>query len=70
MKCQSIFGGKIRKYFKLPSAETFTSLQADSTDNKLVIFFLITQKIGFDISCKLSPIGMKWLNLFSGNVNP
>ena len=33
---------------------TFTTLWADSADDKVIIFFF-PQKIGFDISCKLSP---------------
>ena len=49
---------------------TFTTLLANSADDKLVIFFLlIYQKTDFDISCKLSPletICMKYQNLFSG----
>ena len=32
---------------------TFTTLWAYSADEKLIIFFLFSQKIGFDISCKL-----------------
>ena len=44
-----------------------TTLWANSTDDKLMIVF--TQKIGFHISCKLSPketICRKCQNLFSG----
>ena len=34
----------------------FTTLWANSADDKLVIFFLyFSQKTGFDFSCKLSP---------------
>ena len=36
-------------------ALTLTTLQADSADNKLMIFYLFSQKTGFNISCKLSP---------------
>ena len=37
---------------------TFTTLWANVTDNKGTIFFsYFFQKIGFDISCKLSPVG-------------
>ena len=47
-----------------------TLLWADSADDKLIIFFLFfSQKIGFDISYKLSPweiICMKCQILFSG----
>ena len=32
---------------------TFTALRANSADDKLIIFFLVFQKTGFDISCKL-----------------
>ena len=32
---------------------TFTTLRANSADDKLIIFFLVFQKTGFDISCKL-----------------
>ena len=36
---------------------TFTTLWAHSADDKLVIFFFyFSQKTGFDISCKLSPM--------------
>ena len=48
---------------------TFTTLWANSADDKLVIFFLFCQKTGFYISCKLSPmetICIKCLILFSG----
>ena len=41
---------------------------ANSADNKLMIFFIFSQKIGFDISGKLSPretICMKCQSLFS-----
>ena len=31
------------------------TLWADSADDKLMIFFYLALKIGFDISCKLSP---------------
>ena len=36
---------------------TFTNLRTNSADNKLITFFFsyFSQKIGFDISCKLSP---------------
>ena len=35
---------------------TFTTLWANSADDKLTIFFyFFSRKIGFDISCKLSP---------------
>ena len=34
---------------------TLIMLWADSADDKLVIFFIFTQKIGSDTSCKLSP---------------
>ena len=41
---------------KLNGCLTLSTLWANSADNKLVIFFLIFYwKIGFDISCKLSP---------------
>ena len=33
---------------------TFTTLWANSADDKLIIFFSFFQKIGFGISCKLS----------------
>ena len=48
---------------------SFTTLWANSGDNKLMTFFLVFQKTGFEISCKLSPletICMKCQNLFSG----
>ena len=44
------------------------TLLAISADDKFVIFFLFSQKTGFDISCKLSlleTICMKYQNLFS-----
>ena len=49
----------------------FTSLRANSAGDKLMIFFLFffSQKIGFDISCKLSAketIWVKCQNLFTG----
>ena len=46
------------------------SLGDNSADNKLITFF--SQKTGFDISCKLSPletICMKCQSLFSGKNN-
>ena len=44
----------------------FTTLWANSTDDKLMIFSYFSQKIGFDISCKLPPtICMKYQNLSS-----
>ena len=47
---------------------TFTTLLAtgNSAVDKSVIFSHFSQKIGLDISCKLS-ICMKYQNLFSGN---
>ena len=49
---------------------TFTTLLANSADNKLVMFFsYFSQETGFAISSKLSPletICMKWQNLFYG----
>ena len=49
---------------------TFTTLLANSADDKLVIIFsYFSQKIDFDISCKLSPaetICIKCQSLFSG----
>ena len=60
-KCQTLFSGKNKKkYFKMLSAEalTITTLWVNSADDKLMIFFylfIIYQKTGFDISCKLSP---------------
>ena len=48
---------------------TFTTLWANSADDKLMIFFLFFQKIGFVISCKLSSketICMKCQSLFYG----
>ena len=53
-----------RLTFKL--SLTFTSLWANSADDKLVIFY---KKTGLDTSCKLSPletICMKYQILFSG----
>ena len=48
---------------------TFNTLLAYSADHKLMIFFsYFSQKTGFDISCKLSPLGticMKCQSLFS-----
>ena len=47
---------------------TLTMLWADSADDKLVILFLVYQKIGSDTLCKLSPkatICMKCQILFS-----
>ena len=43
------------KYLLLCSS--FTTLWANSADNKLMSFFLIFQKTGSEISCKLSPYG-------------
>ena len=46
---------------------TFTTLLANSPDDKLIFFFLFCQTTEFDISCKLSPletICMKCQNLF------
>ena len=34
------------------SSLTFITLWANSADDKLMVFFLFYQKIGFDISCK------------------
>ena len=46
---------------------SFTNLWANSADDKLMTFFsFFSQKIGFDISCKLSPICMKCQILYSG----
>ena len=48
---------------------TFATFCANSADDKLIIFFLFSQKVGFDISCKLSPLEttcMKCQILFSG----
>ena len=50
---------------------SFTTLLANSTHNKLMILFLFSQKTGFDILCKLSPmetICMKYQILFSGKI--
>ena len=43
-----------------PDVLTFNTLWAYSADNKLVIFFLFSQKTGFDISCKLSSLELAW----------
>ena len=40
---------------------TFTTLQANSADKKLIIFSYFSQKTGFDISCKLSEIAAYFL---------
>ena len=50
------------------SVETLssTTLWANSADDKLMIFSYFSQKIGFDISCKLS---LKCQNLFSRKNN-
>ena len=42
----------------------YTTLLANSADDKMIIFFLSSQKTGFDISCKLSPL--KCQILFTG----
>ena len=47
---------------------TFTTLWADSADDKLMTFSYFSQKTGFDIAYKLSPmetIYVKCQNLFS-----
>ena len=47
----------------------FTTLWANSADDKLIIFFLFLPEIGFDISCKLSPLEIickKCQSLFLG----
>ena len=51
------------------SVLTFTTLWANSADNKLMIFSYFSQKTVFIISCKMSPMettDMKCQNLFSG----
>ena len=50
---------------------TFNSLSANSEDDKFIVLFFsyFSQKTGFDISCKLSPletICMNCQSLFSG----
>ena len=48
---------------------TFATPLANSADDRLMIFFLFSQKTGFDISCKLSPVEaicLKCQNLFPG----
>ena len=54
----------------LNGALTFATLWFNSADDKLMIVFLFfSKKIGFDISCKLSPqetICKKYQNLLSG----
>ena len=48
---------------------TISALWGDSADDKLMTFFYFSQKTGFDISCKLSPVEticMNGQNLFSG----
>ena len=50
------------------SSSTFTNLKANSEDDKLMTFSYFSQKTGFDLSCKLSPletICMKGQILFS-----
>ena len=42
------FGNKNGNWYVL----TFTTFWANSADDKLMIFFLFAQEIGFDISCK------------------
>ena len=47
---------------------TFIALGTNLADDKSLIFFSLSQKIGFNISCKLSPketICMKYQSLFS-----
>ena len=36
---------------------------ADSAEDKLMIFFLFSQKTGSDTSCKLSPLNMEILKI-------
>ena len=36
---------------------TFTTLWANPADETMMMFFYFSQKTGFDISCKLSPMG-------------
>ena len=53
--------------YSSPEVLTFTTIWANSADNKLVIFSYFSQKTRSDISCKLSPleiICMKCQNLF------
>ena len=48
---------------------TLTTLMANSADGKLIVLFFFSQKLGFCISCKLSPketICMKCQILVSG----
>ena len=50
---------------------TFTTLWANSADNKLMVFFFsyFSQTMGSEISCKLSPLKTIWIkmsNLFFG----
>ena len=49
---------------------TFTTHWANLADDKLMIFSsFLSQKVGFDISCKLSPLKtvcMKYQSLYSG----
>ena len=61
--------GKKPVLFTSQAKLTITNHCADSPNDKLLIFFLFSQKTGFDISCKLSPmetICMKCQYLFSG----
>ena len=37
---------------------TFTTLCANSADDKLVTFFEFFQKTGFDLSCKMTPFSI------------
>ena len=51
-----LFMTKVLKVMQLcVFEEYFTTLYANSADNKLIIFFLFSLKIGFDNSYKLSP---------------
>ena len=40
---------------RLQWVNTTSTLWANSANDKLMIFFLFSQKISFEISCKLSP---------------
>ena len=51
---QMLFGFIAAAIFLLYS--TVTTLWANSADDTLMILFLFSQEIGFDISCKCSPM--------------
>ena len=49
---------------------TFTTLWANSADDKMVVYSYFSEETGFDILCKLSPMETICMDLCYGPVNP